>query len=187
MAKTTADKGRKLTVLQQAFVEEYLVDLNAYQAAVRAGYAKSTARKQAPIWVGKNRDACKPSMRHVWDAIQKAKAERSKRTQVDADYVLNRLHEIDQLDVLDILNDDGSMKPIKDWPKSWRTSINGLDVQTMMSGDTEAVMKKIKWPDKAKNLDLLGRHVSVNAWNPENSSAEPTAINIEVVNPHAES
>jgi phage terminase small subunit len=47
--------------------------------------------------------------------------ERNKRNRVSADYVLMRLVEIDQMDVLDILNDDGSLKPIAEWPKIWRT------------------------------------------------------------------
>lgn len=86
---------------------------------------------------------------------------------VSAKYVLDRLVEIDKLDVIDILDSTGNIKAIKDWPKSWRTSISGLDVQDMLSGDTETVIKKIKWPDKLKNIELLGRHVSIKAWDKE--------------------
>ncbi|WP_264292303.1 terminase small subunit, partial [Bifidobacterium animalis] len=45
--------------------------------------------------------------------------ERNKRMRVSADYVLMRLVEIDQMDVIDILNDDGSLKPIREWPTIW--------------------------------------------------------------------
>ncbi|EFP9101741.1 terminase small subunit, partial [Shigella sonnei] len=83
---------------------------------------------------------------------------------IDAAYVLRRLVEIDQMDVLDILLQNGELKPIKDWPKVWRTTLSGMDVVKMVSADSAALLKKIKWPDKVKNLELLGRHVSVQAF-----------------------
>ncbi len=42
--------------------------------------------------------------------------------------ILMRPVEIDQMDVIDILNDDGSLKPIREWPKIWRTTLSGFDV-----------------------------------------------------------
>jgi phage terminase small subunit len=86
---------------------------------------------------------------------------------IDSQYVLRRLKEIDELDVLDILKDDLSgFKALSEWPRSWRTSISGIDMKRMMQGDEgiEAVIEKIKWPDKTKNLELIGRHVSVKAF-----------------------
>lgn len=62
--------------------------------------------------------------------------------------------EIDQMDVIDILNDDGSLKPIREWPKIWRTTLSGFDLSsTIMNMDEtsiETILKKIKWPDKVK-------------------------------------
>ena len=77
----------------------------------------------------------------------------------------------------------GNMKAIRDWPKAWRTSISGLDVQDMISGDTESVIKKIKGPDKLRNLELLGKHVDIKAWDGENSDNDQPIqkIQIEVV------
>ena len=75
----------KLTPKQQRFVEEYLVDLNATQAAIRAGYSSRNADKIAFQLLGKTR---------VAEAIAAAKAERSARVAVSADYVLNNLVEI---------------------------------------------------------------------------------------------
>ena len=71
-----------LTDKQQRFVEEYLIDLNATQAAIRAGYSGDTAKE-----IGYE-NLTKP---HVAEAIQAAMAERSKRTQIDADYVLTTI------------------------------------------------------------------------------------------------
>lgn len=69
----------KLTPKQQRFVEEYLVDLNATQAAIRSGYSKKTAAS-----IG-DENLRKPE---IASAIRKAKETRSKRTQVNQDYVL---------------------------------------------------------------------------------------------------
>ena len=95
------------------------------------------------------------------------KEQAAESTQIGAEYVLKRLKEIDELDVIDILNDDmGSFKPVKEWPKAWRISISGVDIQHLMSNGEEidTLVKKIKWPDKTKNLELLGRHVDVQAF-----------------------
>jgi phage terminase small subunit len=149
-----------LTAKQQAFVTEYLIDLNATQAAIRAGYSKRGAKDQA--WQLMQRP-------EIAEAISAAIEARNERTKVDADYVLNRLTEIDQMDLLDILEDDMSIKPLSKWPKVWRQSLSGFDIAEMFEGagkerDLVGLMKKIKWPDKVKNLELLGKHVNVNAF-----------------------
>lgn len=88
---------------------------------------------------------------------------------IDALYVLNRLAEIDQMDVIDILNDDLSVKNLHQWPKIWRQYLSGIDVSEVFeSNDNQKVLvgliKKIKWPDKVKNLELLGKCASINAF-----------------------
>ena len=75
----------ELTSKQQRFVEEYLIDLNATKAAMRAGYSKRTARQ-----VGAE-NLSKPV---IATAIQKAMEERSERTGIDQDWVLNNLRSI---------------------------------------------------------------------------------------------
>lgn len=142
-----------LTPKQQRFVEEYLIDLNATQAAIRAGYSEKTAKS-----IGQE-NLTKPD---IQKAIEEAQNKRTEQTQIDAAYVLRRLVEIDQMDVLDIMDDDGNVKPLRDWPKIWRQYIS--NIETISLDDGEGWLKKIKWPDKVKNLELLGRHVSVGAF-----------------------
>lgn len=145
-----------LTDKQEMFCREYLIDLNATQAAIRAGYSKNSANEQGAQNLAKL---------SIAQRIIELKAARNERVEIDADYVLKRLTEIDQMDVLDILTDVGDLKPVKDWPKVWRTSLSGLDVMAMAGeGDTAGLLKKIKWPDKVKNLELLGKHVDVQAF-----------------------
>ncbi|WP_192034108.1 terminase small subunit [Pantoea agglomerans] len=143
-----------LTDKQEMFCREYLIDLNATQAAIRAGYSEKTARASGC------ENLTKPD---IQNRIAELKADRNEQVNVDAAYVLRRLIEIDEMDVLDILNANGELKPIKDWPKVWRTTLSGMDV-TEMAGDAAGLLKKIKWPDKVKNLELLGKHVTVQAF-----------------------
>lgn len=152
--------NQKLTPKQQLFVAEYLKDLNATQACIRAGYSAKTAEQQGPRLLGNV---------GVKAAIEKAQSKRVERVQIDADYVLSRLVEIDQMDALDILNDDMTVKPVGAWPKVWRQYLSGFEVAEINEGrgeerDMVGMLKKIKWPDKTKNLELLGKHVNVSAF-----------------------
>ena len=88
--------------------------------------------------------------------------ERNERLKIDADYVLNRSVRIDEMDVLDILKDCGTIKPVSEWPKIWRQFISGIDIAEL--SDSAALVKKIKWPDKVRNLELIGNHVDVQAF-----------------------
>jgi len=150
----------KLTLKQEAFCKEYIIDLNATKAAIRAGYSPKTAKD-----IGCENLAKPYLSAYITDLFDK----RSEKLEISADYVLQRLKEIDDLDVLDImLNDLTGFKKLSEWPKEWRTSLSGVDIMQMGGEDNiEAVIKKIKWPDKVKNLEMIGRHVSVKAWDKE--------------------
>ncbi|WP_269973648.1 terminase small subunit [Pseudomonas aeruginosa] len=144
-----------LTKKQRLFVDEYLLDLNATQAAIRAGYSTRRATEIGYQLLQRP---------EVAQAIQAAMAERSQRTQVEADYVIRRLREIDEMDVLDILEDDGSFRSIRDWPKAWRQFLSGIEIAELFEGRGDdrriaGVLRKVKWPDKLRNLELLSRHV----------------------------
>lgn len=74
-----------MTPKQQRFVEEYLIDLNATQAAIRAGYSEATANEQGSRLLANV---------SVAEAIAAAQGQRSQRTEITADYVLSNLTEI---------------------------------------------------------------------------------------------
>lgn len=134
-----------LTAKQQRFVIEYLVDLNATQAAIRAGYAAKGAKDQAYQLMQRP---------EIASAIAQALEERNQRTKVDADYVLHRLTEIDQMDLAAIHGDDGKLLPIRQWPLIWRQMVKEVDMKT----------GKVKFHDKLRALELIGKHVNVNAF-----------------------
>lgn len=170
--KRKSTQFKPLTAQQEAYCQEYVkCPENQTQAAINAGYSPNTAGKFASQNM---RDA------RIQKRIAELMEDRNKRLRVSADYVLLRLVEIDQMDVLDILNDDGGMKPIAEWPKVWRTSLSAMDIATIKTTqaslqkengeadlsveDVEHILKKVKWPDKVKNLELIGKHVDVNAF-----------------------
>lgn len=159
----------KLTDKQEAFCREYIIDLNATQAAIRARYSEKTAKE-----IG-SENLSKPN---VQARLQELMSDRQDSLKVSAEYVLRRLKEIDELDVIDIMLDDLSdFRPLSEWPKTWRTSISGIDLNKMVNGNDEPIetlVKKIKWPDKTKNLELIGRHVTVKAWDKEEATTNVT-------------
>ncbi|WP_249324742.1 terminase small subunit [Enterobacter mori] len=158
--KRKSTQYKPLTAKVEAYCQEYIkCPENQTQAAINAGYSHKTAAKFASQNMRDER---------VKKRIAELMEERNKRMRVSADYVLMRLVEIDQMDVLDILNDDGGLKPIREWPKIWRTTLSGFDlsstIMNMNEDSIETILKKIKWPDKVKNLELIGKHVDVNAF-----------------------
>lgn len=78
-----------LTAKQQRFVEEYLVDLNATQAAIRAGYSERTARAMGA------ENLTKPDIAAAISAGQKNRAE---RVEIEADRVLQEVYAIAMAD-----------------------------------------------------------------------------------------
>ncbi|MBU4680396.1 terminase small subunit [Cedecea davisae] len=160
--KRKSTQYKPLTAKVEAYCQEYIkCPENQTQAAINAGYSHKTAAKFASQNMRDER---------VQKRIADLMGERNKRLRVSADYVLLRLVEIDQMDVLDILNDDGGLRPVSEWPKVWRTSISAMDINritmAMKEGedDIESTLQKVKWPDKVKNLELIGKHVDVMAF-----------------------
>ena len=151
---------KKLTAKQDMFCREYLADLNATQAAIRAGYSKKTA----PIIGFENLH--KPNIAEV---IAERMAKRTEKVEINAEYVLRRLHEIESFDSTDMYNDDGTLKNVSEWPERAGMIISGIDVSTVTKdGNADKVMtKKIKIESRTKALELLGKHVNVKAFEKE--------------------
>lgn len=164
--KTTRKIRTKFTPKKKFFADEYLKDLNATKAAIRAGYSKRTAGSQG--------------QRLLMDVdikkyIKKAKAERSKRTKIDADWLLSRLAEEAEADVADLYNKSGGLKSVHEWPEIWRQGlVAGLDVhQEYADGAPDGVVMKIKISDRIRRLELIGKHVDVQAFSEKHEHTGP--------------
>ena len=153
----------------EEFCHEYLKTLSPSEAGKATGY-----KNRQNAWDVLQRD-------DVQERIAYLNTQRMNRVDVDADYVLKRLVEIDQMDVIDILDDKLQMKALKDWPPVWRQFIN--NVESVELSDGEGWLKKIKWPDKVKNLELLGKHIAVSAFKEsvEHKHSGNVDLNLKVV------
>lgn len=155
-----------------AYIETgYSNQSEAYRVA-----CKKTGKKQAKnIVAAASESLNNPNVTEFLDSVRVVVAD---DVQIGAKYVLDRLKEIDELDILDIMQDDlTGFKLLSEWPKAWRISISGIDLMSMSGSDNiETVIKKIKWPDKTKNLELIGRHVNVKAWEKEQDNSDASSL-----------
>lgn len=142
-----------LNAKQRRFAEEYLVDLNATQAAIRAGYSEETAHAQGCALL---------KHPNVNELITELKRKRSERTGIDAAWLLTRLAAEAEADLSDLYDEDGRLLPVKDWPLIWRQGLVS-GVKTAVSEDGVAFVD-VKVSDRIKRLELIGRHISVQAF-----------------------
>ncbi|MGB5834806.1 MAG: terminase small subunit, partial [Thiohalocapsa sp.] len=148
--------ARKLTLKQQRFVDEYMVDLNATQAAIRAGYSPRTAEVYA--W----QLLQKPL---VQTAVNDAVARRSTRTQIKADDVLREIARLAFSDIRGLFDEKGNLKPIHELPDDATAALSSFDVVTRRIPGGEAAeveyVAKVKLWDKRGSLELLGKHLKL--------------------------
>ena len=141
-----------LTVKQARFVHEYRKDMNATQAALRAGYNPHTADKQGPrlltnVVIG----------RILAQETKKALDE----VGVDANRVLREISRLAFSDVRSLFDESGNLKPLHTLTDSEAAAIAGCEViiKNAEAGDgkTDRVHKIKVW-DKPKNLEMLAKH-----------------------------
>ena len=152
----------KLTKKQQLFVDEYLIDLNATQAAIRAGYSVNTAAE-----IGCE-NLTKPN---IQEAIAKAMAERSRRTGVNQDRVVLELAKIAFANIADVA--DFTYGLVKD-----DASADDLAcIQSIKVKPTEfGAEREIKLYDKLSSLEKLGKHLGMFKDKVELSGSLPVVI-----------
>ena len=140
-----------LTKKQKIFVDEYLIDLNATQAAIRAGYSPDTAGS-----IGRE-NLKKPEIRA---RIEKAMAERSKRTGINQDRIIMELAKIALLNPKGLVNfDEATIK--EDATDEDVAAVASVKVKRFPTKDGEGVEREVKMYDKTKALELLGRHLGM--------------------------
>ena len=143
---------RQLSEQRQRFVDEYLIDLNGTQAAIRAGYSVKTAQEQASRLL---------SNVMVQQAIAKRMAERSKRTGINQDRVVLELAKIAFVKMTDIVDDHGRIKgTATDDDLACIESIKYKESDNEFGGSVE---REVKVASKLKALEMLGKHLGM--WN----------------------
>ena len=150
----------KLTPKQIRFVDEYLVDFNATQAAIRAGYSKKTA-----AFIGAE-NLKKPK---IAEEIARRQKDLQRRTEVTQDRVVKELARVAFADASDYVcvetltyeNEDGTVSPIQ--------VVSPKDTDTLSDDQRAAIASikqgangvEVKLCDKIKALELLGRHIGM--------------------------
>ena len=140
----------KFTEKQQRFVDEYLIDLNATQAAIRAGYSVDTA---AVIGC---ENLTKPN---IQQAIAKEMAERSKRTGINQDRVVLELAKIALVKMTDVVDSDGRIR--EDATEDDLACIESVKYKSSESDTGSSVEREVKIASKLKALELLGKHLGM--------------------------
>jgi phage terminase small subunit len=148
-----------LTPKQQRFVEEYLVDFNATQAAVRAKYSAKSAGKIGPELLGKTRIA---------EAIREEQAKLAQRSAVSAEAVIGELAKLGFANMANYVRIGGNGDPFVDLSKMTRdqaAAIQEVTVEDFVDGrgeDAREVRRvKFKLADKRAALVDLGRHLGI--------------------------
>jgi phage terminase small subunit len=157
----TVKRGR-VTPKQQRFVDEYLVDLNATQAAIRAGYSKRTAKVQGSRLL---------TIADIQASIQESMRGRETRTHITQDRVLQELARIAFFDIRKLYRPDGGLKAMSELDDEAAAVLAGVDVVEMQGAMGVAAeggvahvpmyTKKAKIPDKVGALSLAMRHLGM--------------------------
>ena len=170
--------SKGLPIRQARFVAEYLIDMNATNAAIRAGYSKKTAGVQGPRLLGNVR---------VAEQIAEKTGKRLARLEITADRVLQELAKLAFYDPGALLESDGSMKQIADIDDVTRMAVAGLEVTELFEGTGDqkhayGLCKKIKLADKGQNLERLGKHFKLFTDKTEVTGADGGPIVVRSLN-----
>ena len=137
----------KLTAKQQRFCDEYLIDLNATQAAIRAGYSPKTACEQASRLLANVK---------VQEVIAVKMAIRSKRTGINQDRVLMEIAKMAFVNIDDVIDLNTAQV------KETATKEDLACIQSVKIKPTEyGTEREVRMCDKKANLELLGRHLGM--------------------------
>lgn len=140
----------KLTDKQQRFVDEYLIDLNATQAAIRAGYSAKTADQQGSRMLANVK---------IKQAVAEKQAQRSKRTGVNQDRVILELAKVAFAKMTDIVDSNGRIK--EDASPDDLACIESIKYKESDNEYGGSVEREVKIASKLKALELLGKHLGM--------------------------
>lgn len=142
---------RRLTEKQKRFIEEFLIDLNATRAAIRAGYSANTASSKGFTLLQDDL---------ISAAIAKAKAERSRRTGISQDRVIRELARIAFVKITDIV-DVNEATVLDDASDDDRAAIESIRVKKIPTQSGIGIEREVKVSSKIRALELLGKHLGM--------------------------
>lgn len=149
---------KKYQEMQERFCQEYIIDLNATQAAIRSGYCERSAREQGCRLLTKS---------NIQTEIQRLKVGRSERTDIKADAVVCELAKLAFSNIEDYLtvNEDGEtrLKNFEDIERNVLAAIESIKISTTKNKDDSREYKttQFKLCSKLNALEQLGKHLGI--------------------------
>lgn len=162
--------ANKLTAKMEMFCQEYLVDLNATQAAIRAGYSEKTAQEIS------SENLSKPI---IQKRIQELQSKRAEKLGITQDRVLQEIARLSFVDIRKLYTEDGRLKNIQDLDDDTAAAINSIEAVVLSRDEgqtTQETVKKYKLVDKKGSLDMLARHMGM--YNADDSGKSKTTVKI---------
>lgn len=152
---------KELTPKQAKFVDEYLKDLNATQAAIRAGYSKRSANNIGPGNLLKS---------IIQEAIQKRRLKLQQKLHITQERVLEEEARIAFMDVKSLFDEKGDLLPVDKIPEDARRAIAGIEVtDRIVLGEQKKgekvrdVKRKYRLWDKGRALERISKHLGIYA------------------------
>ena len=142
----------RLSEKQQAFVDEYLIDLNATQAAIRAGYKRSQ-------YTDTNANKLLENTR-IAEEIEKKMAERSRRTGINQDRVVQELAKLAFVNAADVI-DVNTATVLPNAKPEDLACIQSVKVKRTTKGKAVIEEHEVRFYDKKDSLVQLGRHLGM--------------------------
>lgn len=152
-----AKKEPKLTPKQEMFCLEYLKDLNATQAAIRAGYSEKTSNEQGAQNLAKL---------SIQERIAELKKIRAEKLEISNEMVLKELANIGFSDIRKFYDENGKLKLPHELDDKDAAALSGLEVDELWGfnvqkdcKEIQGETKKIKLHDKLKALEMIAKHI----------------------------
>jgi len=166
-------KPTALTPRQERFATEYLKDLNATQAAIRAGYSPRTANRTGPEYLSKP---------VVAREIARLQEQRLDASALSGTRILEELRSVALSNVRDLVDSNGNIRPLESLSPQEAATIQSFEVvlknATAGDGIIDRVLKIKLW-DKTKALDLAMQHLALLQTKPEPPKAPTVSIQVK--------
>ena len=160
----------KLSDKQKKFCEEYIIDFNQTQSAIKAGYSAKTAYS-----IG-NENLKKPDIQAY---IKELLSKREERTQITADMVVKEWAKIAFFDIRKIFHKEGGLLNPHDLDDETATVVSSIKARDVKVGDDIETIKEYRLNDKMKALDMLAKHLGM--FEKEKEDNNDTNVNLEIV------
>lgn len=151
------EKG--LNEKQQRFCNEYLIDFNATQAAIRAGYSQQSAYSQAHDLLKKP---------EIQTYLQSKKEKIADTLEITQQRTMREIARLAFSDIRKLFAIDGSLKPITELDDDSAAMLSSLEILEEKVSDVDAeeqitagTVKKVKLWDKTKALEMLAKHFKI--------------------------